>query len=362
LQQRRGWEDPLDQACFISGIDRATLDAMLAETRAAFPVFRSYLEAKARLIGIEKLAWFDLFAPVGEAGLSWEWLDAVALLEDRFGRFSPSLGQLMTQAVSERWIDSGPRSGKQGGAYCTHLRDGESRVLMNFTPSFDSVSTLAHEMGHAYHNRCEQGLTPLQRQTPMTLAETASTFCETLVYDALLEQSSGSARLFMLDQLLQGSTQVCVDIVSRFDFERSVFARRRDRELTISEFCGLMTDAQLATYGEGLDSQRLHPWMWAVKGHYYMDGTPFYNFPYLFGLLFGMGLYARYQQVPHGFVPRYERLLGSTGQADAAALAAGFGIDLRDGAFWRDSLDTIGGYVDQFCSAVDEEVARESAR
>ncbi|MGI9254450.1 MAG: M3 family metallopeptidase, partial [Thermomicrobiales bacterium] len=168
LAARRGWDDQLDLACFQNHIDRATLDAMMGAARAAFPQFRRYLKAKARLIGVERLAWFDMFAPVGDPGRSWEWLDAVGLLEDRFARFSPGLGALMARAVRERWIDAGPRPGKEGGAFCNPLRDDESRILMNFTPSFDSVSTLAHEMGHAYHNVCTAGLTPVQRSVPMT--------------------------------------------------------------------------------------------------------------------------------------------------------------------------------------------------
>ncbi len=354
---RRGWDDQLDLACFQNHIDRETLDAMIEATREAFPAFRRYLHAKARLIGVERLAWFDLFAPVGDPGRSWEWLDAVGLLEARFSQFSPDLGHLMSRAVSERWIDAGPRSGKQGGAYCAFLRDDESRVLMNFTPSFDSVSTLAHEMGHAYHNYCERGLTPIQKWTPMTLAETASTFCETLVYEALIEGASGGERLFMLDQSLQGATQVAVDILSRYDFERAVFLARRERELTIGEFCELMTEAQRGTYGDGLDPALMHPWMWAVKGHYYADGEPFYNFPYLFGLLFGLGLYARYLEHPEGFVERYEELLRSTGMDDAASLAVRFGIDIHDGAFWRGSLATIVRSIDRFEAAVEAATA-----
>jgi len=353
LDARRGWDDPLDVACFINNMDRGTLDAMVAESRAAFPDLRRYLKAKARLIGVPELAFFDLFAPVGDADLSWDWLDAVGFLEAQFDGYSPRLGDLLRRAVQERWIDAGPRPGKTDGAYCAHLRGGESRILHNYTPSFDGVSTLAHEMGHAYHNLCEAGLTPLQRETPMTLAETASTFCETIVREAMLETAEGDERLFILDQSLQGSTQVVVDILSRFDFERQVFARRRERELTVSELCGLMRDAQLGTYGDGLDPERLHPWMWAAKGHYYSAGLPFYNFPYLFGLLFGLGLYAQYRREPASFHGRYDRLLASTGLADAATLAAEFGIDIRDGAFWRSSLDMIRQDVDRFVAMVD---------
>jgi oligoendopeptidase F len=348
LLARRGWDDPLDEAVFAANIDRDTLDALVAAAREAFPDLRRYLRRKAGILDQERLAWYDLFAPVGDPGRSWAWDEAVAFVEAQFGTYSDRLSGLMRRAAAERWIDAGPRPGKSGGAFCMFLRGDESRILHNYTPSYDGVSTLAHEMGHAYHNLNEAGLTPLQRQTPMTLAETASTFCETIVKEAVLAGSGREEQLFIVEQSLQGATQVVVDIVSRFDFERSVFARRRERELTISEFCGLMLEAQRGTYGDGVDDDQRHAYMWAAKGHYYIDGLSFYNFPYLFGLLFGLGLYARYGEDPGGFRAGYDELLANTGRADAASLAARWGIDLRDVAFWRSSLDVVRADVGRF--------------
>jgi oligoendopeptidase F len=354
LQGRRAWPDPLDEAVFNANIDRDTLDALIGAAREAFPDLRRYLRRKAGLLGQAHLAWYDLFAPVGDAGRSWAWPAAVAFLEEQFGAYSDRLRVLMTRAAEERWIDAGPRPGKTDGAFCMHLRGDESRILHNFTPSYDGVTTLAHEMGHAYHNLNEAGLTPLQRQTPMTLAETASTFCETIVKEAVLTGASRPEQLFIVEQSLQGATQVIIDIVSRFDFERSVFAKRRELELSSAEFSALMLDAQRATYGDGLDDGLRHPFMWAAKGHYYIEGLSFYNFPYLFGLLFGLGLYARYREDPAGFRAGYDDLLAHTGRADAATLAAGWGIDLRDPAFWRSSLDVVRADVARF-----EELAGE---
>ncbi|MCC6314585.1 MAG: M3 family oligoendopeptidase [Thermomicrobiales bacterium] len=354
LSQRRGWVEPLDAALFVNNVDRSTLEAMIAAARDAFPDLRRYLKAKAAALGLPALAWWDLFAPVGEGGRSWEWDAAVAFLDDRFGAFSVRLRDLLRRAVAERWIDAGPRPGKTGGAYCMRLRDGESRILHNFTPGYDGVSTLAHELGHAYHNLNETGLAPLQRETPMTLAETASTFCETIVREAALADADRAGQRFILEQSLQGSCQIVVDIVSRFDFERAVFAKRREREVTVSELCALMERAQTETYGDGLDPATYHQFMWAAKGHYYIDNYAFYNFPYLFGLLFGLGLYARYRADPTGFQTAYDALLASTGQSDAADLAARWGIDLRDKAFWESSLDVIRADVDRFVALVGE--------
>jgi oligoendopeptidase F len=246
---------------------------------------------------------------------------------------------LAERAFGDRWIDAGPRPGKQGGAFCMPVRPGESRILMNYGGSFDGVGTLAHELGHAYHNLNLESRTFLQSGTPSTLAETASIFCETLAFDAALERADGAERLALLDASLQRDLLTVVDIHSRFLFEKAVFERRARRALTPREFNELMLDAQRQTYGDGLDGERLHPYMWAVKGHYY--GPMFYNYPYTFGLLFGLGLYRRYQEDPDGFRARYDDLLSSTGLADAATLAQRFGIDVRGLDFWRSSLDVI---------------------
>lgn len=348
LAERRGWGEPLDEALFVNAIDRDVLAALLGAARESFPDMRRYLRAKARALGVEQLAWYDLFAPVGSAGRAWTWDDAIAFLDERFAAYSDRMRDLLRRAVAERWIDAGPRPGKGGGAFCMWLRNGESRVLHNWSNSYDAVSTLAHEMGHAYHNLNLAGLTPIQRTMPMTLAETASTFCETLVKEAVLAEASDGEALFITEQSLQSSTQIVVDILSRFDFESAVFARRRERDLVISEFCELTTEAQRGTYGDGLDPDALHRWMWAAKGHYYGAGLDFYNFPYLFGLLFGLGLYARFREDPDGFRGGYDDLLRGTGMADAPTLAARWGIDLRDEAFWRSSLDVVRADVARF--------------
>src|SRR5918998_1927402 len=152
LAARRNWADPLDESLFWSGIDRDILDVMVEEARAAFPEFRRYLRLKARLLGITDLAWYDLFAPVGDAGRTWMWPEATAFIEDQFGAYSDRLRGLARRAFADNWIDAGPRPGKVGGAYCMWLLGDESRILANYSPGYDGVTTLAHELGHAYHN------------------------------------------------------------------------------------------------------------------------------------------------------------------------------------------------------------------
>ncbi|MEY4530269.1 MAG: hypothetical protein RLZZ156_990 [Deinococcota bacterium] len=352
VNARRGFSDAITPSLQGANIDRQTLYAMHQACTESFVDFRRYLKAKAKLLGSSSLAWYDMLAPVGEAGKSWEWAEGSEFIAKQFGTYSPKLEAFARRSLTEGWIDAAPRAGKRDGAFCMGVRGDESRILMNFEPSLDSLSTLAHELGHGYHNLCLKDRTPLQRQTPMTLAETASIFCETIVSNAALKEATALEKLYILDTELQGQTQVVVDIHSRFLFETRVFKAREARELSVAELKNLMLQAQLETYGDGLDASTYHPYMWAVKGHYYSSGLSFYNYPYTFGLLFGLGLYAQYEQNPKDFKTKYDTLLSSTGLADAATLASGFGIDLRTPDFWRSSLDQIRARVDEFCALV----------
>ncbi len=353
LARRRGWPSILDAQLFGQSVGRSTLEAMQGAMTAAFPSFRRYLGAKATLLGHDRgLPFWDLFAPVGEArDVTWE--QAKSAVEEAFASYSPQLRSLARRSFDESWIDVAPRTGKQGGAFCMPMGDGDSRVLMNFSSSMPQVFTLAHELGHAYHNSTMTERTPIQRGTPSSLAETASIFCETILIEHRLAAATDPGeRLHLLDVDLQGSTQVIVDIHSRYLFESSVFAARADSTISIDGFCELMAEAQEATYGAGLDPERRHPWMWAAKPHYY--GSLFYNWPYAFGLLFGLGLYARYVADPERFRTSYDDLLSSTGLADATALGARFDIDIEDREFWERSLAVIVARIDDFCALAEQ--------
>ena len=348
MAARRKWGTPLDSALFGNHIDRPTLDAMLSAARKSFPDFRRYFRAKAALVsGSEKLGWYDLFAPVGETKQTWNWAEAEEFVAHQFGTYSSKMRDFALRAFGEKWIDAHPRPGKRDGAFCMGLRADESRIMQNYKPAFSGVSTLAHELGHGYHNLCLADRTPMQSGTPMTLAETASIFCETIIRQAALKNSNDDAeKLAILEASLQGMGQVVVDITSRFEFESAVLEKRRERELSQAEMCETMLTAQKNTYGDGLEETALHPYMWAVKGHYY--GSSFYNYPYMFGLLFATGLYAQYQAQPDGFHERYDDLLSATGMNDAQTLGQRFGIDLRDEAFWAASLAIIRDDIDLF--------------
>jgi oligoendopeptidase F len=352
LWQRRGFEDALAPSLNGANIDRQTLSAMHQACEASFPDFRRYLKAKAKLLGTGSLAWCDMLAPVGQSGRSWDWSNGTEFIAQQFGSYSPKLEAFARRSLTEGWIDAAPRPGKHDGAFYMGVRGDESRILMNFEPSLDSLSTLAHELGHGYHNLCLKDRTALQSTTPMTLAETASIFCETIVSNAALQHATPLEKIYILDTELQGQTQVVVDIHSRFLFESQVFKRREKRELSVKELKTLMLESQAATYGDGLDPSTYHPYMWAVKGHYYSSN--FYNFPYTFGLLFGLGLYAQYLEQPETFRANYDALLSQTGMADAATLAAGFGINIRTPDFWQSSLNQIRVRIDEFCDLVEK--------
>jgi pepF/M3 family oligoendopeptidase len=353
LAKKRGWQSPLDASLFDSNIDRETLEAMMTAARESYPDFRRYLNAKAQVLGLPRLAWYDLFAPVGKSNKVWEYDQAAQFIIEQFGAYSSRLSNFAARAFREQWIDAEPRVGKVDGAYCTPLRKDESRVFANYKSSYGGVSTLAHELGHGYHNLNLAHRTILQRDTPMTLAETASIFCETIIREAALRNADRQEQLMILEASLQSSCQVVVDISSRFLFEQRVFEAREQRDLSVDELNNLMLEAQRETYGDGLDESALHAYMWAMKPHYYSTEISFYNYPYMFGLLFGLGLYAQYQQEPEQFKQGYDDLLSSTGLADAATLAAKFGIDIRSADFWRASLDIVRGDIERF-----EELAR----
>ncbi len=347
LATRRGWPDVIDVSLHLSAIDRDVLGAMMGAAREAYPMFRRYMHAKARHLGLERLAWYDVDAPLGDASTAWTWEAATAYITAQFDRYSPAMGDLARRSFSEPWIDAEPRSGKVGGAYCMWLTNDQSRIMMNFEPNYGGVITLAHELGHAYHNWTLRDRTPMQRDLPMTLAETASTFCETLVRSGALETAGDHDALLILDGFIGTALAVVIDISSRYQFEQAVIDTRRTRDLSAPELCEIMRQAQLDTYGDGLDPEGLFPWAWAAKPHYYSVGWPFYNYPYMFGLLFGLGLYAIYQREPDTFRDAYDQLLGGSGMADARTLARGFGIDLADAAFWRASLDVVGADIDR---------------
>ena len=349
----------LDETLFNSNMDRQTLDALLTAIREALPDFRRYLRKKAQLLGHPNgLPFYDLFAPVTAPGYvpkTYTIEEAREKLVAEMSKFTPDMGAFIDRAFEDRWIDVYPREGKGGGAFCAGLHHlDQSRVLTNFAGSFSDVSTLAHELGHAWHNRCMAGLPAVMTDAPMPLAETASIFNETLLANAVLSQADKQERFSILEGNLMETTQTIVDIYSRYLFESEVIERRKDHTLSVNELKDIMLDAQEQSYGDGLDPDVRHPYMWACKCHYYFPGNAFYNFPYAFGQLFGVGMFAQYQKEGAAFVPKYNQLLRACGSMMVADVAGSVGIDVRSADFWRESLNVYVREIDAFIALADE--------
>ncbi|MBI9101082.1 MAG: M3 family oligoendopeptidase [Spirochaetales bacterium] len=355
LCKRRGWESPLDISLRSARISRETLDALIGVMTDNLPVFRKYLKAKAELMGVEKLAFYDIFAPM-EAATEMGFDEVRTFIIDKFSAFSPRMGAYAKKAFDSNWLDTKPREGKVGGAYCTSFPlTGESRILCNFDGSYDALTTVAHELGHGYHHEILKDEKAVARQYPMTLAETASIFAENVVFNQAVSQAKGAEKLALIEDFLKSATQVIVDILSRFIFEESVFEKRKEGELSADEFSALMIEAQKKTYGDAILESELHPYMWAVKGHYYIPGLDFYNFPYAFGQLFGMGLYGQYEEKGSSFAADYDELLLHTGTAPAEKVTTRAGFDITKRDFWQRGIDTIAGHVETFVQLVKEE-------
>jgi oligoendopeptidase F len=324
---------------------------MLEAMRESMPAFRKYLRHKAKLLGYENgLPWYEILAPMGKAGSeSFNVEDAHKYLVEHFSTFAPDLAEMVDRAFKEEWIDFYPRAGKVGGAFCSNLPFlKQSRILTNFTGSFGSVVTLAHELGHAYHGMQIENHRPLNTGYSMPVAETASTFNELIIVNDAIEKADGEEKIRLIESQLQDSTQIIVDIYSRFLFEDEVIRRRKSTFLFAKDLEEIMINAQKESYGDGLDPELMHPYMWVCKSHYYRAGLSYYNFPYAFGGLFSRGLYAKYLEDKEGFLPKYRALLNATTVDTVENVAGIAGIDLTNPEFWRTSLQTIADQIDMF--------------
>lgn len=350
----RGYESPLARTLEQSNMEKKTLDAMFAAIDQKLPMFRRYLKAKAHALGHENgLPWYDLFAPMGKSSTRFTTQDARDYLVELFSHFDEELSDMVARAFDEEWIDFYPRSGKAGGAFCSGVSCiGQSRILTNFDGTLGDVVTLAHELGHAFHNQCIADHRPLNHDYSMPVAETASTFNECVVMNHAIAQAADDAeKLNLIESQLQDVTQIIVDIYSRYRFEDAVLRRRKEEFMGAEELCRIMLQAQADSYGDGLDSALRHPYMWLCKSHYY--GSTFYNFPYAFGGLFARGLYAKYAQEGASFVPIYKKLLHTTTVATAEDAAKVAGIDLTDKEFWLSALAEVEEKIDMFCALVE---------
>lgn len=346
----RGFESPLAQTLEASRMSRQTLDALLEAIREYLPQFRAYLKHKASLLGHENgLPFYDLFAPIGESSRRFTIEESKEFLLENFKGFSDDLAEMTKEAYENNYIDFLPRKGKVGGAFCSNLPFiKQSRILTNFSGSLSDVVTIAHELGHAYHGLHIENHRVLNQEYSMPVAETASTFNENIVMNTVISEASDAEKVALLESQLQDTTQIIVDIYSRYLFESAVFENREKSFMFSKDLEQLMLDAQKEAYGDGLDPDAMHPYMWACKPHYYSSGLSFYNFPYAFGGLFSKGLYAIYQEQPEGFVEKYQELLRATTVTSAEDTAKVLGVDVTDSAFWKKALAQVADNIEQF--------------
>ncbi|WP_350344325.1 M3 family oligoendopeptidase [Proteinivorax tanatarense] len=355
VSKMRGFKSPLEETLIQSRMDQETLDAMLQAIEESLPIFHKYYKKKGELLGHKKgVPFYDMFAPVGSVETTFSYKEAQEFILEQFDTFSSKLAEFAKHAFDNNWLDIEPREGKRGGAFCSNLHPiKQSRILSNFTGSLSDVGTLAHELGHGYHGQCLYQESMLNASYPMPLAETASIFCETIVSNAVLKEASDKEAIGILEGSISQSGQVIADIYSRYYFESKLFEKRKESSLSVDELKEIMLEAQRKAYGDGLDHDYLHPYMWVCKPHYYSAGRSFYNFPYSFGLLFSLGIYAQYLEEGEAFVEKYDKLLSVTGKNTIADVAAMVGIDVRSVDFWRSSLNIIAKDIDKFLELVE---------
>lgn len=358
LNEKRNWKDSLDKSCFTSRISRKTLSALLGSIEDSLPMWRSYMHLKATLLNQSQLDFYDLFAPLDSisnnkhflskhSDKKWTFQETKDYIIDRYTSFSKDMGNFAIKAFEENWIDAEIRPGKVGGAYDTPFPNhGVSRILSNFNGTFNDVLTLAHELGHAYHDYCVKDLPYTLSSYPMTLAETASIFAETIVMNDMISKTTGFEQARLIEMHLQDCNQVLVDILSRFYFEKSVFEERKKGELSAPDFCRLMKKAQENSYGDGL-SEIKHPYIWALKSHYYISDFDFYNYPYAFGQLFSAALYSRYKKEGNSFSNTYIKILQNTGSMSCESVCKKAGFDIESKEFWATGISVFKNELDQ---------------
>ncbi len=360
LNKRRNWDTSLEKSLLQSRLSKKTLDALIVSIEESLPMWRDYLKTKARVLypyqTDPSLPFYDLFAPMpggsssGDSPVSkvWTFDEAKDYVIERFSSFSQDMGNFARTAFENNWVDARIRPGKVGGAYCIDFPEQKvSRILSNFTGTFSDITTLAHELGHAYHFYCIKDMDFELSQYPMTLAETASNFAETIVQKDMIKKSGEDERRILIELHLQDCCQVLVDILSRYYFEKSVFEKRAtEGELSAQDFCTLMEEAQNKTYGSGLSVR--HPYMWALKSHYYSTSLDFYNFPYAFGMLFSAGLYALYEKNGDKFPAIYKELLLDTGRISCEQLCAKAGFSIEEQNFWKEGINSLEKEIELF--------------
>ncbi|KMK75001.1 M3 family oligoendopeptidase [Alkalihalobacillus pseudalcaliphilus] len=361
LYEARGWDEVLKEPLAINRMQEQTLQTMWSTIEENKPMLHQFMERKAELLNVEKLAFYDVFAqlPVeGEQKISYE--DACDVIIKHFKTVSPKLANFAEMALRDGWVEAEDRPGKRPGGFCTGLplsgEDGESRIFMTYDGSLANVATLAHELGHAYHSHCLKGLKPFARSYAMNVAETASTFAENIVSDALVKEAEQEdLKLSLLENKISRSLAFFMNIHSRFIFEKNFYEARKNGTLSANDLNQLMEEAQREAFGNALSEYS--PTFWASKLHFHITGVPFYNFPYTFGFLFSLGIYKRALSGGEEFEDSYIDLLRDTASMKVEDLAEKhLGVDLTQSDFWQDALNVVKEDIEEFLELTKEKV------
>lgn len=348
----RGHNSPLEMTLKDSRLDKEVFDAMFNAIKESLPKLQKYFIKKAEILGHKNgLPFYDLFAPISNNTKKYTYDEAKQFVYDNFSKFSQKLGDFAKKAFDNSWIDVYSKKGKVGGAFCYSIQNiKESRILLNFSGSLDNIFTLGHELGHGYHNLCLNNEKYLNTSYSMPIAETASTFCEHILVKSALESSKDDdEKLAILENDLSGTLQCIVDIYSRSLFEDEVFKRRINGFVSKDELCDIMENAQKQAYGNGLDHNFLHKYMWICKTHYYNADRNYYNFPYAYGVLFSKGLFSLYLKDKENFIKKYDDMLSITGKFSLYEVGKFIGVDLKSKDFWLSSLNLIIEDINKYC-------------
>jgi len=350
IAKKRGYNSVLDMVLKNNRLEKETLDAMFEAIKESSPKFTAYLKHKAKLLGDENgIKTYNLSAPVGSIEMKFTYEEAIEYVISNFRKYSDKLADYAKMAYEKRWLDVYPKVGKRSGAYCMPVPSHkESRFFLNFTGNFSSVLTLAHELGHGYHNYCKENLSRMNTDVPMPLAETASTFCEALVHNEALKAATNEEKIFILDNMISRVIQICVGIHARYLFENVIMQKIENETLSAEEFKSIMEESIKEAYCNNIDTDTINSYAWIATPHYYFADRHYYNFPYAYGQLFATGLYSMYLSEGKSFVEKYDKILEATGNRTLKDVGLLCGIDVSDKNFWKKSLKITEDAIDEF--------------
>ncbi|MCO7125810.1 M3 family oligoendopeptidase [Sporolactobacillus shoreicorticis] len=349
VYRARGWDSVLDEPLDYNRMQAQTLTTMWSAVDRYKPKLAQFMQRKAELFKLKKLSWFDLNAPLNKSNETLTYEDAADFIIKHFGSFNPNMASFAKKAMENRWVEAENRANKRPGGFCTNFPIAkQSRIFMTFSGTASNRLTLAHELGHAYHQSLMNGLPYLSQNYAMNVAETASTFSEMIISDA--ERATAKTkeeRIAFLSDKLERCVALLMNIHARFLFETRFYDERKQGTVSVDRLNQLMSDAEREAYHDTLEVY--HPSFWASKLHFYITNWPFYNFPYTFGFLFSTGIYVRALQEGPSFVEKYDALLRDTGRMTTEQLAERhLGVDLMRPDFWISALDYLVRDVDEF--------------